>query len=152
MYVGDDHDEAPDHTGYFRKSGWHEGFFSSGGKGRILIIGDKTEKPPKKKVFSETMALVRHLIADETLVPGQYNGLKAHRAFADALATYPWEDPSEPYLNVMCNFKQYLDRQYAVPFCMTTTARSRGNLPGNRGLCGKDGENDPAGFFRGRTV
>ncbi|MGG6312788.1 hypothetical protein [Paenibacillus macerans] len=30
--------------------------------------------------------------------------------------TYAWDDNFAPYLNAMCNYKQYLDRQYAVPF------------------------------------
>jgi len=33
MYVEDDHNEAPDDTGYFRKSDWHDGFFAQGSKG-----------------------------------------------------------------------------------------------------------------------
>lgn len=116
MYVNEDHDEAPDDTGYFRKSNWHDGFFEGGSKGRILIIEGKCEKASKEKIFSETMNLVKHLIADENIAPGQYNGLAAHRAFANALQTYAWKDNFEPYLNVMCNYKQYLDRQYAIKF------------------------------------
>ena len=116
MYIEDDHKEAPDDTGYFRKSDWHDGFFSEGNQGRILIIGEKGEKPDSKAAFHETMQLVQRLISEETIVPGQYNGLAAHKAFANALQTYEWIDKSEIYLNTMCNFKQYLDRQYAVGF------------------------------------
>ncbi|MEM5769548.1 MAG: AraC family transcriptional regulator [Bacillota bacterium] len=116
MDVNEDHKEAPDDTGYFRKSNWHNGFFEKGSIGRILIIGEKAEKLPKKTILQETLCVMRRLIADESIVPGQYNGLAAHRAFANALQHYEWDDPFEPYLNVMCNEKQYIDRQYAVPF------------------------------------
>lgn len=116
MYVSEDHDEANDDTGYFRKSNWHNGFFEEGSKGRILIIEGKCKKPSKEEAFTETLNLIKHLITDENIAPGQYNGLAAHKAFANALLTYTWEDNFEPYLNVMCNYKQYLDRQYAIKF------------------------------------
>ncbi|MCL5105499.1 MAG: hypothetical protein M1133_15500 [Armatimonadetes bacterium] len=115
MYIEDDHKEAPDDTGYFRKSDWHNGFFAKA-NGRILIIEGPCEKPDTKAVFAETLKLISRLIREESLAPGQYNGLAAHKAFADALLTYTWDDNFEPYLNVMCNEKQYLDRQYAVKF------------------------------------
>ena len=116
MYVNEDHDEVNDDTGYFRKSNWHNGFFEEGSKGRILIIEGKRKKPSKEEAFAETLNLIKHLIVDENIAPGQYNGLAAHKAFANALLTYTWEDNFEPYLNVMCNYKQYLDRQYAAKF------------------------------------
>ena len=56
------------------------------------------------------------LIREPCLVPAQHNGLAAHRAYADALVGRAWEDPFEPCLNMLCNNKQYLDKQYAVPF------------------------------------
>lgn len=116
MNIEDDHGEAPDDTGYFRKSDWHGGFCARGSKLRILVIGDRREKPDGKAAFGETLKLVSRLIGEESLCPGQYNGLAAHKAFANALLTYEWSDNFEPYLNMMCNYKQYLDRQYAVPF------------------------------------
>jgi AraC-like DNA-binding protein len=116
MYVEEDHKEAPDDTGYFRKSDWHNGFFAKGSKGRILVIEEPCEKPDKKAIREETLKLISRLIREENLAPGQYNGLAAHKAFANALLTYKWDDNFEPYLNVMCNEKQYLDRQYAVKF------------------------------------
>ncbi|MCL6459820.1 MAG: helix-turn-helix domain-containing protein [Gorillibacterium sp.] len=116
MYSEEDHKEATDDTGYFRKSNWHDGFFSKGSKGRILIIEGKGEKLSKAKIFSETLTVIKRLVMEENLALGQYNGLAAHRALANALLTYTWDDNFEPYLNVMCNYKQYLDRQYAVPF------------------------------------
>ena len=115
MYIEDDHKEAPDDTGYFRKSDWHNGFFAEA-NGRILIIEGKCEKPDKEAVFAGTLKLISRLIREENLAPGQYNGLAAHKALANALLTYTWDDNFEPYLNVMCNYKQYLDRQYAVKF------------------------------------
>jgi len=115
MYVGDDHKEPHDETGYFRKSGWHDGFFAEG-QGRILTIDGQGEKLSKEARFAETLKLIKRLIVEESLAPGQYNGLAAHRAFADALQTYKWADNFDPYLNVMCNYKQYLDRQYAAAF------------------------------------
>ena len=115
MHVEDDHQEAPDDTGNFRKSDWHDGFFAEN-NGRILIIDGKGEKPDQQTIFSETLKLISRLVREENLVPSQYNGLAAHRAFANALSTYAWDDNFEPYLNVICNYKQYLDRQYAVPF------------------------------------
>lgn len=115
MYVEDDHPETPDDTGYFRKTDWHTGFFSNN-QGRILIIEGKCTKPDKASIFAETCQLITRLIKEENLVTGQYNGLAAHQAFANALSCYSWDDNAEPYLNVMCNYKQYLDRQYAVQF------------------------------------
>jgi len=115
MAVEDDHQEAPDDTGYFRKSDWHNGFFATN-QGRILIIEEKYAKPDKATIFAETRKLIARLIREENLAPGQYNGLAAHKAFAHALQSYTWDDNVEPYLNVMCNYKQYLDRQYAVQF------------------------------------
>jgi len=111
MYISDDHAEAPDGTGYFRKTDWHD----SPGLHIILIEG-KREKPDQETIARETLRLAARLIGEECLVPGQHNGLAAHRAQANALMTYEWEDNGDPYLNVMCNYKQYLDRQYAVPF------------------------------------
>ncbi|MHC1695546.1 MAG: helix-turn-helix transcriptional regulator [Eubacteriales bacterium] len=116
MYIEDDHKEAADDTGYFRKSGWHKGYCAAGSRLRILIIGEKRAAPDKEQVLSETLRLIKTLIKEESLVPGQYNGLAAHRAFASALQSYEWEDNFDPYLNVMCNYKQYLDRQYAASF------------------------------------
>ena len=116
MNVSEDHAEPADNTGYFRKSNWHSGFFEEGSKGRILIIEGKGKKPSKEEAFAETLSLIRCLIMEENLAPGQFNGLSAHKAFVNALLTYTWEDNFEPYLNVMCNYKQYLDRQYAIAF------------------------------------
>jgi len=116
MYVKDDHDEASDDTGYFRKSEWHEGYSAEGNKLRILIIEGKCEKPDNETILGETMKLAARLIGEKELRSGQHNGLAAHKAFADALMSYEWDDNFEPYLNLMCNYKQYIDRQYAVKF------------------------------------
>ena len=116
MYVKDDHDEPHDETGYFRKSGWHADSAANGKDFRIIIIGEKHTKPNAKTIFNETMALVTRLIGEDSLYRGQHNGLSAHRAFAGALTDYAWDDNFEPYLNVMCNYKQYLDRRYAAKF------------------------------------
>jgi len=116
MYVKDDHNEASDDTGYFRKSNWCEGSNAEWNRLRILVIEGKCEKPGREAVLSETMRLAARLIGEKELCPGRHNGLAAHKAFADALMTYEWEDNFEPYLNLMCNYKQYLDRQYAVKF------------------------------------
>jgi len=116
MDVPEDHQEPHDETGYFRKSHWHDKGFGHESTGRILIITGRCEKPPAEIVLHETLGVLRRLIAEECLAPGQYNGLAAHRAFAHALQRYDWDDPFEPYLNVMCNQKQYIDRQYAAPF------------------------------------
>jgi hypothetical protein len=107
MYLEGDHPEAPDETGYFRKSDW---------KGQILIIEEHCEKPGKTAMFAETLKLISRLIREESLVPGQYSGLAAHRAFANALLDYTWDDNMHVYMGVMCNYKQYLDRQYAAKF------------------------------------
>lgn len=114
MYIEDDHKDPHDETGYFRKSNWHGGYFE--GNGRILIIEGKREKPDKQVILAEALKLISRLIGEETLVAGQHNGLAAHRAFAEALLERTWDDNSNVYLNVMCNYKQYLDRRYAVPF------------------------------------
>ena len=106
MYIKDDHKEEADETGYFRKSDWHN-------QESMLIIGDKRGDKPS---FDETLKLIKRLIVEESICDGQYNGLAAHKAFANALMTYGWSDNFEPYLCVMCNYKQYIDRQYAVKF------------------------------------
>jgi len=116
MYMEDDHQEAPDDTGYFRKSDWHGGYFAEHDLSGILLIEGKCEKPSKEEAYRETLRLIRTVITAENIVPGQHNGLAAHKAFANALLTYEWTDNFEPYMCVMCNYKQYLDRQYAVPF------------------------------------
>jgi hypothetical protein len=116
MDIEDDHNEAPDDTGYFRKSDWHNGYFESEYDSGIIIIKEKCEKPSEKAIFDETAKLIARLIQEKSLVPNQHNGLAAHKAFANALLTYEWDDNFTPYLNVMCNYKQYLDRQYAVKF------------------------------------
>jgi AraC-like DNA-binding protein len=127
MDVEPDHAEPPDDTGYFRKTDWHDGYFAAGSLGRILIIEGKADKPDTKTLAEESLRLVSRLISEESLAPGQYNGLAAHRAFANALLTYTWDDNFEPYLNVMCNYKQYLDRRYAVKFLQD---RGRDDLAG----------------------
>ncbi len=116
MYIEDDHKDPADETGYFRKSDWHNGLFAEGIQGRILIIEGKCEKPDKDGIFAETLKLISRLIREDNLVEGQYNGLAAHRAFANALLNYTWDENFWVYLNVMCNYKQYLDRQYGVKF------------------------------------
>jgi len=116
MDIEDDHKEAPDDTGYFRKTDWHNGFFADHGGGSFLIIGDKIEKPSKEERFAKTLRLLKSLLGEASLVPGQHNGIAAHRAFAFALQTYEWDDAFEPYMCVMCNYKHYLDRQFAAPF------------------------------------
>ncbi len=116
MSIEEDHDESPDDTGYFRKSNWHNSNFDEGTTGQIVIINRKVDKLDKKQVFEETLRLIRDLIEKENICLGQYNGLAAHQGFVNALRTYEWDDNFEPYLNVMCNYKQYLDRQYAINF------------------------------------
>jgi hypothetical protein len=116
MHIKDDHNEAHDDTGYFRKSNWYDGYCAEWSKVRFLIIDGKCEKPSKEEAFVQTMKLIRHLIINKTISPGQYNGIAAHKAFSNALLTYKWDDNFDPYLNLMCNYKQYLDRQYAVQF------------------------------------
>lgn len=116
MYISDDHPEPHDESGYFRKSKWHDGFSAEGSKLRIIIIEGACSKPSCALVFDETMKLAVHLIESDRLVDGQHNGLAAHKAFANALLMYDWNDNFEPYLNVMCNYKQYLDRRYAARY------------------------------------
>lgn len=111
MYIPDDHNEPHDETGYFRKSGWHKS------ENLIIItIDEKCDKLNSDGIFIETLKTAVHLIKSETLVNGQHNGIAAHKAFANALLNYDWDDNFEPYLNVMCNFKQYQDKQYAVKY------------------------------------
>ncbi len=146
MYIEDEHPEAPDDTGYFRKSGWHNGLFEEA-RGHILIIEGKSEKLDKETVLSETLKLISRLIREEPFVPGQHNGLAAHKAFADALLTRTWDNNEWVYLNVMCNYKQYLDRQYAVSFFRDN---GRDDLAGCyekiAGLCVKLGQIIPQDF------
>ena len=149
MYVEDDHNEAPDDTGYFRKSDWC-GDPSGTKRLEILIIEGKYERPGPGEVFKDTKRLISRLIGEESLSPGQHNGLAAHRAFAEALLTYEWEDNFEPYLNVMCNYKQYLDRQYAASFFEDN---GRSDLAGVyreiTGLCANLGKIIPQDFSAG---
>lgn len=116
MYIKDDHDEPHDATGYFRKSNWHEGFCAGGSQLRIITIDGKGETPSPDAVLNETLQLASYLTGSENIAKNQYNGLSAHRAFANALLHYEWSDNFEPYLNVMCNYKQYIDRQYAAKY------------------------------------
>ncbi len=67
-------------------------------------------------MLAETLKLISRLIREPSLVPGYHNGLAAHAALADALLTRTWDDNFNVYLNVMCDYKQYLDRKFAVPF------------------------------------
>lgn len=149
MYVQDDHNEPPDDTGYFRKSDWHSGFFEEG-NGRILIIEGKCEKPDKQTVVDQTLKLISRLIREKSLVPDQHNGLAAHKALADALLARKWDDNHWVYLNVMCNYKQYLDRQYAVKFFRDN---DRGDLAERyeeiAALCVKLGQIIPQDFSAG---
>ena len=101
MDIEDDDNEAPDDTGYFRKSAWHDGFFSKA-NGRILVIEGKREEPSQEVIRDETLKLVSRLIREEQLLPGRHNGLATHQAFADALLGYSWDDNFVPYLNAMC--------------------------------------------------
>lgn len=144
MYISDDHNEAHDDTGYFRKTNWHDKL------GSFLIIGDKGEKPSKEMIFAETLNIIKRLIADKTIVPGHHNGLAAHRAFANALMTYEWDDNFEPYMCVMCTYKLYLDRQYAVKFFQDN---NRNDLAGIYSkisrLCAELGQIIPQDFSAG---
>ena len=150
MYIEDDHKDAPDETGHFRKSDWHNGLFAEGIQGRILIIEGKCVKPDTEGIFAETLKLISRLIREENLVVGQYNGLAAHRAFANALLTYTWDQNIWVYLHVMCNYKQYLDRQYAAGFFRDN---GRDDLAGCyekiTALCAKLGEIIPQDFSAG---
>ena len=157
MYIGDDHGEAADDTGYFRKSNWHGGYFegdknliNGSGRERIIIIGEKCEKPSKEKIFAETLKLIKRLISEENISPGQYNGLAAHKAFENALTTYEWNDNFEPYMCVMCNYKQYLDRQYAVKFFQDNNRNDLAEIYCEISrLCAKLGQIIPQDFSAG---
>lgn len=116
MDIPDDHNELHDDTGYFRKTGWHDGFSAAGSQLRIITIDGKCEKLEPEEIFRETMKLAVLLIETECMVDAQLNGLAAHKAFANALLTYEWQDNFEPYLNVMCSYKQYLDRRCAAKY------------------------------------
>ena len=116
MNIPDDHNEPHDITGYFRKSHWNEGFSARGSQLHIVVIGEQSAAPNREDALRNTLKLALMLIESECLADGQYNGLCSHRAFADALQHREWEDGMEPYLNVMCNYKQYIDKQYAVPY------------------------------------
>ena len=147
MYVHEDHDEPHDDTGYFRKSNWHSGYFAESSQGRILIIGDKSENLSKEEVFAETLKLIKRLIGELNIAPGQYNGIAAHSAFAHTLLGCEWEDNFEPYLNVMCNYKQYLDRQYAAKFFADNGRDDLAVLYGEiTELCAKLGQMIPQDF------
>ncbi|MHB1459833.1 MAG: cysteine peptidase family C39 domain-containing protein [Armatimonadota bacterium] len=116
MNIPDDHNEPHDETGYFQKSNWHDGYAAQGRQLRIITIDGKADQPAPDEVLRATLKLAVQLIETPLLVEGQHNGLAAHQAFADALMTREWQDGFEPYLNVMCNYKQYLDRHYAAEY------------------------------------
>lgn len=128
---------------------WHDGYFADC-KGRILIIEGKREKPDKATILAETLALISRLIGEPSLMPGYHNGVAAHRAFADALLTRTWDDNDWVYLNVMCNYKQYLDRHYAVKFFRDS---GRSDLADSyeqiAALCAKLGQIIPQDFTTG---
>ena len=144
MYIEDDHKEPHDETGYFRKTGWHDKCE------RFLVIGEKGVKPSKEAVFAETLNLAKRLVLDECVVPSHHNGLAAHGAFANALTSYTWDDNFEPYMCVMCTYKTYLDRWYAVKFLEDN---GRCDLAGIyrkvAGLCEKLGRIIPQDFSAG---
>ena len=141
MYIEDDHKEPHDDTGYFRKSSWHGNF------GGMLIIGGKTEKPSKEVIFGETLKIIKRLITEKTIVPSHHNGLAAHKAFANALLTREWDDNFEPYMCVMCTYKMYLDRQYAVKFFEDNGRKDLAGLyKETAALCAKLGEIIPQDF------
>ena len=144
MYNPEDHNEPHDCTGYFRKTGWYDHFYS------MLIIGDKCEKPSTEAIFYETCKIIKRLITEESFVPSHYNGLAAHRAFANALMTYEWEDSFDPYLCVMCTYKMYLDRQCAVQFFEDNGRKDLAELYKEIArLCAKLGEIIPQDFSAG---
>jgi len=116
MHIPDDHGEPHDKTGYFRKTNWHEGFSARGSRLNIITVDEKCGRPSDEDIFGETLKTAASLIGSERMSEGQHNGIMAHKAFANALLTYDWEDNFEPYLNVMCNFMQYLDKRYAVRY------------------------------------
>jgi hypothetical protein len=144
MYIADDHGEPHDETGYFRKTGWH------GQCGGFWLIGKKGGKPTKEAVFAETLKLMKRLISEPSMVPSHHNGLAAHRAFANALMAYSWDDSFEPYMGVMCTYKTYLDRRYAVQLLEDN---GRGDLAGIYGeiaeLCDGLGQMIPQDFSAG---
>lgn len=115
MYIPDDHNEPHDGTGYFRKSDWHGGT-AGGSRLNIITVGEKCGRPSDEDILGETLKTAASLIMSESMSEGQHNGIKANKAFADALLTCSWDDNFEPYLNVMCNYKQYLDKRYAVQY------------------------------------
>ena len=150
MYISDDHNEKPDNTGYFRKSDWHGGYFAEHNGAGILIIGDKGEAPSKEAIFADTLQLIKRLIREESIFAGQHNGISAHTAFANALLTYEWEDNFEPYMCVMCTYKQYLDRQYAAKFFSNNNRRDLAEIYTEIAeLCGKLGQIIPQDFSAG---
>ena len=144
MHIEDDHGEPHDDTGYFRKTGWHENLDG------FIIIGDKSKKPSEEAIFAETLKLIKRLVSEESLVLTHHNGTAAHKAFANALMAYEWEDNFEPYMCVMCTYKLYLDRKYAVKFLEDN---GRGDLADIykiiAGLCVKLGEIIPQDFSAG---
>ena len=144
MYIKDDHNEPHDDTGYFRKTDWHAQC------GDFIIIGEKHTAPSKDFIFAETLKLIKRLIIDANIVPSHHNGLAAHKAFANALMTYEWDDSFEPYMSVMCTYKIYLDRQFAVDFFENN---GRGDLAEIykkiAGLCGEMGRIIPQDFSAG---
>lgn len=150
MYIEDDHKEEADETGYFRKTDWHNGIFANNNQGSILIIGDKCKKLSKEEIFAETLTLIKRLITEESIFPGQYNGLSAHKAFANALLTYDWDDNFSPYMCVMCSYKQYLDRKYAVEFFEDNNRNDLAEIYNNiADICVKLGQIIPQDFSAG---
>ncbi len=117
--IPDDHDQAPDETGYFRKTGWHE----KSDRARLVLIGEKRTGIDGEKAFARTLAIVKTLIMSESVYDGQYNGLSAHKAFANALRAYEWDDNFEAYMCVMCTYKQYIDRKYAPEYLLNNGRR-----------------------------
>ena len=145
MYIADDHDEPHDDTGYFRKTGWHEHF-----QGSFLVIGEKRGELPGETVFAETLKIIKRLITEKTLVPSHNNGLEAHKAFANALLSYEWDDNFEPYMCVMCTYKLYLDRRCAVKFFSDNNRSDLADIYREiTGLCAKLGEIIPQDFSAG---
>lgn len=115
MDVTNDHDEPHDETGYFRKSGWHDGFFAQGG--RIVTIGPARAPMSESETLREALRTAALLIrggASES--PEVRTGWAGHTRYAEAVC----EEPRDPFaLNLMMaclNCNLYQDKLRVPPF------------------------------------
>jgi hypothetical protein len=130
MDVKEDHQEPADVTGYFRKSGWHDGFFREAG-GKILIIGEPAAPLSSEETIIASLQMAVRLIRG-TASPNTecVTGYAGHTQYAEMVCAET-DDAFLLNLMIVCmNCNVYQDKVYAAPFLRKAQAvlTGKGNL------------------------